>query len=162
MAHHASTVFKSPDPQQPIAVLLLIENSKNMAAIWPDLRDQYLRRLLDSIVAANPGAPVAVTILETSACNHGSPRSSPRPYLDTHQGLYTVNFDHSPENRVSPGKIDACINYLDTAKYSGQLCTARHLIVAAATAPSDDSTGMLIPENYSPWFSLSSKLATVR
>lgn len=41
-----------------VATLLLIENSQALSNNWADLRDQYLRPLVDKLKSANPGALV--------------------------------------------------------------------------------------------------------
>ena len=59
MAHSASPLFKPAHPRQPVATLMLIENSQSMSFIWTDLRDQYLGRLVDGVAAANPSVPAS-------------------------------------------------------------------------------------------------------
>ena len=59
MAHSISSLFKPAHPQQPVATLMLIENSQSMSFIWADLRDQYLGRLIDGVAAANPSVPAS-------------------------------------------------------------------------------------------------------
>ena len=51
-------LFKPPFPHQPIAAVILVENSEAMSYIWSDLQDQYLTKLMDSLAVANPFVPV--------------------------------------------------------------------------------------------------------
>jgi len=53
-----STLFRPVVPHQAVATLLLIENSQAMSYVWPDLRDLYLRKLVDTLEGANPAVPV--------------------------------------------------------------------------------------------------------
>ena len=54
----SSNMFKPIFPHQPVAIVILVENSEAMSHIWSDLQDQYLNKLVDSLVVANPFTPV--------------------------------------------------------------------------------------------------------
>jgi hypothetical protein len=54
----SSTLFKPAVPHQAVATLLLIENSQAMSYVWSDLRDLYLRTLVDTLEGVNPAVPV--------------------------------------------------------------------------------------------------------
>ena len=50
---------------------------------------------------------------------------------------------------------------LDSERFQGQNF-ALHLIVVAATTPSDENNGTYSPSNFSPWLHLAEKLAKVK
>jgi len=129
MAHSASSLFKPAHPHQPVATLMLIENSQSMSYIWADLRDQYLGRLVDGVAAANPSVPasdfasitriprlplsiqITLSVLESYPCSDsGSNSSLPRQCSGPHDGLRDVQFNTSPENRISAGRINQAID----------------------------------------------------
>ena len=64
-----SNMFKPIFPQQPVATVILVENSEAMSHIWSDLQDQYLNKLVDSLVVANPFVPVGVVLLIYCKCH---------------------------------------------------------------------------------------------
>jgi hypothetical protein len=52
--------------------------------------------------------------------------------------------------------------FLESAKFSGHPATL-HLVIVAATTPSDDDNGIPFPgTGYSPWLFLAQKMAKVR
>lgn len=51
-------LFKPAVPGEPVATLVLIENSEPMMNGWPDLRDHHLPTLLGTMRLANPVVPV--------------------------------------------------------------------------------------------------------
>jgi hypothetical protein len=53
-------IFRPVSPGLPVTTLLLIENSVEMASIWPGLQHHYLPNVLGNIRAANPIVPVSV------------------------------------------------------------------------------------------------------
>jgi hypothetical protein len=59
----SSNMFKPVFPHQPVATVILVENSEAMSHIWSDLQDQYLNKLVDSLVVANPFVPVCDVLL---------------------------------------------------------------------------------------------------
>ena len=62
-------LFKPTLPHQPVATVILVENSEAMSHIWSDLRDQYLNKLVDSLVVANPFVPVCDILLIYCKCH---------------------------------------------------------------------------------------------
>jgi hypothetical protein len=190
-------MFKPIFPQQAVATVILVENSEAMSHIWSDLQDQYLNKLIDSLVVPNPFAPVGVVlwvqfqvpltylsiqptvlVLESCACqDHGSNSSLPQQYSGYHDGLRDIKFNYTPDNRISVGIVNDCIQVriflmyytlmvfyqiishklLDSERFQG---LALHLIVVAATTPSDEIDGNYSP-NFSPWLHLAQKLAKV-
>jgi hypothetical protein len=60
--------FKPISLGQPLAILMLIENSKSMLTYWPDLRDSYLPIVLGNIRAVNPNVPVCSSPLFYCTC----------------------------------------------------------------------------------------------
>ncbi|KIM44132.1 hypothetical protein M413DRAFT_443176 [Hebeloma cylindrosporum] len=160
MAHPASSLFKSAHPHQPVATLMLVENSRSMSLIWGDLRDQYLGRLVDGVASANQSVPITVSVLESYPCpDSGSNPALPRQYSGPHDGLLEVQFNGNPENRLSAGRINQAIDFLESAKFSGHPA-ALHLVIVAVTTPTDDDNGMPFSGNgYPPWHFLAQKLA---
>ncbi|KAF8966754.1 hypothetical protein BDZ97DRAFT_1917274 [Flammula alnicola] len=141
MTHAPSSLFKAILPHQPVAMLMLIENSQTMSHIWSDLRDQYLDRLVDNLTLANSSAPITVS------------------YSGYHDGLRDVKFNFNPDNKISVGRINSCIDFLDSVKFQGQP-PVLHLIIVAATTPSDDDSGTgFSSSGYSPWIFLAQKMA---
>jgi hypothetical protein len=53
-----TALFQPISLGQPLAILMLIENSKAMLTYWPDLQDSYLPIVLGNIKAVNPDVPV--------------------------------------------------------------------------------------------------------
>jgi hypothetical protein len=125
----SSNMFKPIFPQQPVATVILVENSEAMSHIWSDLQDQYLNKLVDSLVVANPFVPVGavlliyckchslicvqptVLVLESYACqDHGSNSPLPQQYSGYHDGLRDIKFNYTPENRISVGIVNDCID----------------------------------------------------
>jgi hypothetical protein len=64
-----STMFKPISPHQPVAAVILVENSELMSHIWSDLQDQYLNKFVDSLVVANPFVPVCDILLIYCKCH---------------------------------------------------------------------------------------------
>ncbi|KDR72831.1 hypothetical protein GALMADRAFT_142561 [Galerina marginata CBS 339.88] len=160
MEHSPGSLFKPIQPHQPVATLLLIENSQAMSFIWPDLRDKYLSRLIDGLVHANPSVPITVSVLESYPCQNHGPNSLPRQYSGHHDGLRDVDFNFNPANKITTGRINTCIDFLDAAKFQGDP-PAQHLIIVAATTPSDDESDMGFTGNgYSPWTYLAQKMGS--
>ncbi|KAF9481450.1 hypothetical protein BDN70DRAFT_528202 [Pholiota conissans] len=156
-----SSLFRSSSPHQPLAILMLIENSLAMSKIWADLRDQYLDRLVETATSANgPTTPITVSVLESYPCqDHGVNPSHPRQYSGNHDGLRDVKFNPNPDNQISIGRINSCIDFLDSFKFQGQPA-ALHLIIVAASPPSDDNNETCVsPGEYSPWIFLAKKMA---
>ncbi|KAF8174573.1 hypothetical protein BJ912DRAFT_1046492 [Pholiota molesta] len=161
MAPLQSLLFKPTTPHQPIAILMLIENSLAMSQIWPDLRDQYVTRVVETATSANVATtPITVSVLESYPCqDHGANPSLPRQYSGNHDALGDLKFNHNPDNKISIGRINSCVDFLDSFKYQGQPA-ALHLIIVAATPPSDDSNEACVsPGEYSPWIFLAKKMA---
>ena len=124
-----------------------------------------------------------VLVLESYACqDHGSNSSLPRQYSGYHDGLRNLKFNYTPENRISVGIVNSCIDVriifflyyilmvfyqtvshklLDSERFQGQNL-ALHLVVVAATTPSDENNGTYSPNNFSPWCHLAQKLAKVK
>ena len=62
-------MFKPIFPQQPVATVILVENSEAMSHIWTDLQDQYLNKLVDSLVGANSFVAVGDVLLIYCKCH---------------------------------------------------------------------------------------------
>lgn len=151
----AGSPFETASPHQAIAVLLLVENSQPMSFIWSDLRDLYLTKLVDSIEKINAPTPIISLMLE-SYPSQGTQSSFPRQYNGLHEGLRDLGFNGSPDNKLSAAKISSGIDCLISVESQGRPA-ALHLIIVAASTPSDDSMGG--GNSFSPWLSLAQKMA---
>lgn len=121
-----------------------------------------------------------MSVLESYPCqDHGSNSSVPRQYISYRDGLRDLKFNYAPENRISVGRINGCLDVriiiiyhtlmafhqtapyklLESEKFQG---LALHFIIVAATTPSDERSGTYFPENLSPWLHLAQKLARVK
>ena len=58
MSLSPNLLFKPMVPHQPVATVILVENSQAMSYIWSDLQDQYLNKLVDKLKFANPFSQV--------------------------------------------------------------------------------------------------------
>jgi len=76
-----STIFRPVVPNQAVATLLLIENSREMVSIWPVLQDHYLPTLIGTMRIANPVAPVG-TIFRSFARNFSDISQDQDPDVD--------------------------------------------------------------------------------
>jgi len=125
----------------------------------------------------------SVSVIESDPIDNGANSSAPRQYSGTHDALYNINFNTVSDCRISAGRVNECIDvrtrlfgpllclnivfmpqYLDTSTYSiGQPSSSLHLVIIAASSPTDDCSGMPIPSsgNFSPWILLAGKLAKV-
>ncbi|KJA16053.1 hypothetical protein HYPSUDRAFT_207373 [Hypholoma sublateritium FD-334 SS-4] len=155
MAHMQGPLYSQ---LQPIALLILVENSSAVSNVWTDLRDHHLVNLAANI-KAEVERPIVVSVLESYPCqDHGPNPSPPHQHSDAEVALRDVKFNPNPDNKISIGRINTCIDFLDSFKYQGQPA-ALHLIIVAATAPSDDNTDRSTGSDYSPWFFLAKKMA---
>lgn len=63
MSSEISTALLPFVSHQAVAVLLIIENSYAMACDWIDVRDRYVRTMIESLKAANATVPVSTRSL---------------------------------------------------------------------------------------------------
>lgn len=147
--------FETASPHQAIAVLLLVENSQPMSFIWPDLRDLYLTKLVDNIEKTTAPTPIISLVLE-SYPSQGTQASFPRQYNGLHEGLRDLRFNGSPDNKLNVAKISTGIDCLISVESQGRPA-ALHLIIVAASTPSDD--GMGGGNSFSTWSLLAQKMA---
>jgi hypothetical protein len=117
------TIFRSVLPNQAVATLLLIENSKAMSTIWPNIRDKHLPTLIDTLGIANPLAPVGPvffgrpnSIADFQKINilvfTSSPGEDQAPATLRQREYYEplkLQFHHHPDNRVSATTISCGI-----------------------------------------------------
>jgi hypothetical protein len=127
-----SSLFQTMFPNQPIDVMLLVENSQKMSFIWDDLRDRYLSCLMERLEVANDPLPVRVSsvaafprwqvgskppfkapttvwVLESQPLQTGS-TPLPRQYMNPQAALRDVRLNYLPENRISYNKVDEAVN----------------------------------------------------
>ncbi|KAF7416316.1 hypothetical protein PC9H_002581 [Pleurotus ostreatus] len=156
-------IFRPPMPNQAVATLLLIENSRTMASLWSDLRDHYLQPLVETLERPYPPVPTTMFVLPSLP-----PTDDPSLYSAVHHqsnglhnGLRDIRFNYDPSNRLTPARISTGIDLLASTKFQGQ-AAALHLVIVAATAPSEDPTGLelgLPPEGGSVWHLLAEKMS---
>ncbi|KAF8063316.1 hypothetical protein FPV67DRAFT_236967 [Lyophyllum atratum] len=158
-APSSSSPFKPLMQYQAVATLFLIENSRTMSTMWPDLQDRYLQNIMTGFENANPMAPVTTLILESLPVHDTGFPAIPRQYNALRSGLQDVGFNWDVQNRLSADKILSGIEFLASAEFLGQP-TMRHLIIVAASTPFDDTFGMNTTaySGNSPWHQLARKL----
>ncbi|TFK38329.1 hypothetical protein BDQ12DRAFT_735464 [Crucibulum laeve] len=162
MPSMSSTLFRAPLPHQAVTALLLVENSEAMSFIWPDLRDLYLHKLIDNLQSANPNTQVTVLVSETFPAQiqvHGLSPGTPRQHAGLQAGLQDLQFNYAPGNRITASMINNGIDFLTSFNFQGQP-GALHLIVVAASTPSQESSEVNVALNHSlsPWYLLAQKL----
>ncbi|TFK67305.1 hypothetical protein BDN72DRAFT_106669 [Pluteus cervinus] len=172
MMASSSTLFTAETPHQPVAALLLIENSSVMLSVWQDLQDRCLRGLIEKLNEASPTTPVMGFVQESTAmmgafesdqaasAGTSSTMSTPKAVDNLHAGISGVRFTQDAENRLSAGMIGMGIDFLASLQVHGQP-PSRHLIIVAASKPTSDiyssepSTGLSV----AMWHHLAQKMA---
>ena len=130
MSGQSSTLFKQAMSDDPLTVLLLVENTQKMFCVWNDLRECYLNQLIDSMAGANTHADVCVifflfrfpAVLATSDKSMQSSLSIIESSMDTsttscvppqfalsRSALASVTFNSSLDGRISPSQVNDCI-----------------------------------------------------
>ncbi|KAI0055401.1 hypothetical protein BV25DRAFT_1921836 [Artomyces pyxidatus] len=159
MAPVLNGIFTSATPGESIATLVLIENSSAMVSRWPDLRDRHLPTLLGTMRIENPISPINVLWLMSCPANEATTSSTPDHGSRQSNQLPEVWFNAQPSNRISPWTIYHGAQLL--ASTFPDLPTSRHLIVIAASAPSENGDkipGVSGAETDDPWLPLRTKL----
>ncbi|ESK91351.1 hypothetical protein Moror_2778 [Moniliophthora roreri MCA 2997] len=161
MASASSSHVPSEIPQA-VAVLLMIENSRGLFHLWSDLRDQYLKPLLQKIEYGHPSLPVTTFVLESLPPNSAQNRKPivPRQYRTFQDSLQDVRFNHNASNRLSLSKIRNGAEYLANAVTGA---VSRHIVILASSPPVNDASTVDdegIP-GHSPWNHLAELLTKV-
>ncbi|KAH7925796.1 hypothetical protein BV22DRAFT_408626 [Leucogyrophana mollusca] len=139
----ASTIFKpSHAAVKAVITLVLIENSQEMVAAWPDLRDHYLPTLLGTMRMANPLVPIPILWLTSTRVGDDKvsmESGRPREYNQ----LPELQFCLDPDNKISPHSISHAIELISEASipFQGQPIS-RHLIVVGASTPMESTWGL--------------------
>ncbi|KAI0065139.1 hypothetical protein BV25DRAFT_1913775 [Artomyces pyxidatus] len=158
MAAVPNGIFTPAAPGHSVATLVLIENSAAMVPRWPDLRDRYLPTLLGTMRMANPVVPIQVLWL--MSCPADEPASPPPHGSRQFNQLPEVRFNTQPNNRISPRTMYHGAELL--ASTFPDVPTARHLIVVAASAPSESAENLPgasgAETNNDPWLHVRAKL----
>lgn len=102
------SLFAPKPPHEASAVLLLIENSVAMSAIWSDIRQQSLEPLLAHLDRENRRHPVKVFAVEALPVPSLSPGQG--AHNGVHRGLDNIRFNQSPNNRLSTAKVNAAMD----------------------------------------------------
>ncbi|KAJ7577938.1 hypothetical protein C8J56DRAFT_363022 [Mycena floridula] len=146
------TLFQPALGHQAIAVLLLVENSRNLSFNWPYIRDQYLRTLLARF-EENPRAPVHVFLWESQ-----SNMTTPRQCSGVHECLEDIQFNSAPNNVISSGMLSAAAQFLATRSIGEQVMSP-HLVIVAASSPMDNIIVGQPQMGHSPWDNVSQQFS---
>ncbi|TFK51345.1 hypothetical protein OE88DRAFT_1659288 [Heliocybe sulcata] len=125
----SAPIFQPITQGGPVATLLLIENSREMAQYWPELRAHYLPTLLGTMRLANPVVPIQVLLMPTSAATTTIDKLK-SPQMEYNEQL-ELGFNFDRQNRIMPSTIQRAIHSL-ASTFEGVPST-RHLIVVAAS-----------------------------
>ncbi|KAI0668166.1 hypothetical protein C8Q78DRAFT_1048843 [Trametes maxima] len=141
--------FSNPAmPGDAVSVLVLVENSGQMVAKWPEVRDSYLPILLENLRSADPSVQMEARWLTTS---------SPSP-VATYRIMDATQCRNVPElilgqdvvTKISPAGIDHAIKILSGASRGTN--ATRHLVLVAATGPSTSSPmSEATPSGFDSW-----------
>lgn len=119
-----SSIFTPAEREQPVIVLLIIENSYATSNIWHDLWSGCLNTLVEMFEGANSGSPVCGTIqsflllikyglpkmtvfvLESMPPQDGNISPGINPQLCLRDGFQNLRFNFDPGNRLSIELLD--------------------------------------------------------
>ncbi|KAK0452978.1 uncharacterized protein EV420DRAFT_633621 [Desarmillaria tabescens] len=155
-----SALQKSVEPRS-VITLVLIENSRALERLWPDLRDHYLRSALSKLEARYPGVPHISYVLETLVPGDqftGPGVARQCDSLDT--CLEDLQFNYSPLNVLSSSDIWRAIEFLCSASIQGP-STVRNILVIAASSPVEGTNAKQHTSTvpfYNSWFGLAQRL----
>ncbi|KZT30209.1 hypothetical protein NEOLEDRAFT_317993 [Neolentinus lepideus HHB14362 ss-1] len=136
----SAPIFQPITAGGPVATLLLIENSREMAQYWPELRAHYLPTLLGTMRLANPVVPIQVLLLPTSRASTSIDKSRTGQMEYNEQLELGFNFD--PQNRIMPSTIQRAIHSL-ASTFEGVPSTRHLIIVAASDAAMGTDIGLM-------------------
>ncbi|KAF9560408.1 hypothetical protein CPC08DRAFT_762700 [Agrocybe pediades] len=138
-----------------MATMFLVESSVEMSYAWPEFRDTYLPRLVNSLLQARSYPAATVSVLDCQ------PSTEPRSYPTFHDAFHDLTFSNfSSHGKITTSRISACIDSLEASKYQNQV-SAAHLIIVAATPPFDDSNVTAFAgDNFQSWVPLAQRLSS--
>ncbi|KAH9856311.1 hypothetical protein C2E23DRAFT_944275 [Lenzites betulinus] len=131
-----------------VLVLVLVEDSAQMAARWPDVRDSYLPILLENLRTAHPSVQIEARWLTTSSTSPVATYS----IMDAAQcrNVPVLVLGQVPSRKISPPAIQNAIKILGASRRGVNVI--RHFILVAATGPSMSSPiHEATPSGFDPW-----------
>ncbi|KDQ52498.1 hypothetical protein JAAARDRAFT_50196 [Jaapia argillacea MUCL 33604] len=140
---NSSSIFRPVEPGYPVAILFLIENSKDMVPYWPEIRNKYLPTLLGTLRLANPVVPIQVLILPSSPTANLDGKSQPDQIQ--YNELPELDFNPDLPNKVTPSLVQRAIDSLSGSFQDTP--ASRHLFIIAASGPGVDSPTLELSES---------------
>ncbi|KAH9847766.1 hypothetical protein C2E23DRAFT_488356 [Lenzites betulinus] len=131
-----------------LSVLVLVEDSAQMAAKWPDVRDSYLPILLENLRTADQSVQIEARWLTASS---PSPVAS-YPIMDAAQcrNVPDLVLGQGPSCKISPPAIQNAIKILG-ASMRGVSATRHFILVAATGPPTSSPMNEATPSGFDPW-----------
>ncbi|KAH9895637.1 hypothetical protein C8Q73DRAFT_643968 [Cubamyces lactineus] len=145
---HSFSFSKPAMPGDAVSVLILVEDSAQMAAKWPDVRDLYLPVLLENLRADDPSVQMEARWLTTSS----SCPVATYPIMDTAQcrNIPDLALGQGHSSKISPMVIHQAVSIL--ASVSRGTNSTRHFVLVAATGPPSSSPMTeATPSGFDPW-----------
>ncbi|KAI0631385.1 hypothetical protein C8Q77DRAFT_1218892 [Trametes polyzona] len=145
---HAFSFAVPAMPGDALALLVLVEDSAQMAAKWPDVRDSYLPLLLEHLRAADPSVQIEARWLTTSSSFPVALHAIADPVHC--RTVPDLALGHGPDVKISPAAIQNAIQIL-ASSLRGTSAT-RHFVLVAATGPLASSPmSEATPSGFDPW-----------
>ncbi|KAI0824403.1 hypothetical protein BC628DRAFT_1322673 [Trametes gibbosa] len=135
-------------PGDAVSVLVLVEDSAQMAAKWPDVRDSYLPILLENLRMADPSVQIEARWLTTSS---SSPVAA-NTITDAAQcrNVPSLVLGQGNNSKISPPAIQNAIKIL-AASMRGASATRHFILVAATGPPTSSPMNETTPSGFDPW-----------
>ncbi|CDO76847.1 hypothetical protein BN946_scf185033.g44 [Trametes cinnabarina] len=141
--------FSKPAMQgDAVSVLVLVEDSAQMAAKWPDVRDSYLPILLENLRTADHSVQMEARWLTTSSSSPVATHS----IMDAAQcrSIPALVLGQGNSTKISPAVIHQAISILASAS-KGTNATRHFILVAATGLPSSNQMSEATPSGFDPW-----------
>ncbi|KAL7278283.1 hypothetical protein ACG7TL_008259 [Trametes sanguinea] len=141
--------FSKPAMQgDAVSVLVLVEDSPQMAAKWPDVRDSYLPTLLENLRTADPSVQMEARWLTTSSSSPVATYS----ITDAAQcrNVPALVLGQANSTKITPAVIHQAISILASAA-RGTSATRHFVLVAATGLPSSGQMTEATPSGFDPW-----------
>ncbi|KAI0367067.1 hypothetical protein BV20DRAFT_1090972 [Pilatotrama ljubarskyi] len=146
---HSFSFSKPAMPGDAVSVLVLVEDSGQMAAKWPEVRDSYLPVLLENLRAADPSVLMEARWLTTSS---SSPVVTALRDAADCRNVPDLILGHGSSTKISPAIL------ADESRAMGN--ATRHFILVAATGPSTScAMSDATPSGFDPWDEIALVLA---
>ncbi|KAI8977758.1 hypothetical protein BD414DRAFT_445776 [Trametes punicea] len=145
---HSFSFSKPAMPGDAVSVLVLVEDSTQMAAKWLDVRDSYLPILLENLRTADPSVQMEARWLTTSSSSPVATYS----IIDAAQcrNVPAVTLGQSVSTKISPAGIHQAVSILASASRGTN--ATRHFVLVAATGPQTSSSMTeATPSGFDPW-----------